>query len=120
MHNHYFLSMPLMEIAMKLKDRIAVVTGAARGIGRAIAERYVKEGARVAVADLLIDEAKKTAAAIGPHASAFAVDVSRRDSIESMARAIADQLGPADILVNGAAVFNMAPLSEITEEHFDK
>jgi NAD(P)-dependent dehydrogenase (short-subunit alcohol dehydrogenase family) len=105
---------------MRLKDKIAVITGGARGIGRAIAERYAKEGARVIVADLLVDEAERTAAAIGHNVVAAEVDVSRRESIEAMARVIADRIGPADILVNGAAIFGMAPLSEITEDHFDK
>jgi NAD(P)-dependent dehydrogenase (short-subunit alcohol dehydrogenase family) len=105
---------------MRLRNKTAVITGGVRGIGRAIAESYVREGARVVVADLLLEEAKRTAADIGPSALAVAVDVSRRDSIDAMARIVADQIGPADILVNGAAIFDMAPLSEITEEHFDK
>ena len=105
---------------MRLQDKTAVITGGARGIGRAIAERYVKEGARVVIADVLLDEAKQTAAAIGPKAVAVSVDVSRRESIETMARFVADRVGPVDILVNGAAIFNMALLSEITEEHFDR
>jgi NAD(P)-dependent dehydrogenase (short-subunit alcohol dehydrogenase family) len=67
---------------MRLKDKLALITGGARGIGRAIAERYLKEGARVVVADVLIDEAQRTAAAIGPQVHAVAVDVSRRASIE--------------------------------------
>jgi NAD(P)-dependent dehydrogenase (short-subunit alcohol dehydrogenase family) len=105
---------------MKLSGKIAVITGGARGIGRAIAERYVEEGARVVIADLLIDEAKKTADAIGPAAVAAAVDVSRNESIEKMAAFVADKFGPADILVNGAGIFSMAPLAEITEEHYEK
>src|SRR5712691_4020348 len=105
---------------MRLKDKLALITGGARGIGRAIAERYVKEGARVVVADILIEEAKRTAAAIGPTAIAVALDISRRESVEAMARLVADQAGPVEILVNAAAIFDMAPLSEITEEHFDR
>jgi D-sorbitol dehydrogenase (acceptor) len=105
---------------MKLKDKLAVVTGGAGGIGRAVAERYVREGARVVIADLLLDKAKETAAAIGPKAMAVAVDVSRRQSIEAMARLVAEEAGPVDILVNAAAIFDMAELEEINEEHFDR
>jgi NAD(P)-dependent dehydrogenase (short-subunit alcohol dehydrogenase family) len=105
---------------MRLQDKIAIITGGARGIGRAIAQRYAEEGALVIIADLLLDEAKRTAAAIGRKAVAVGVDVSQRQSIEAMARTVADQVGEVDILVNGAAIFDMAPLSEITEEHFGK
>jgi NAD(P)-dependent dehydrogenase (short-subunit alcohol dehydrogenase family) len=105
---------------MKLKDKVAVITGGARGIGRAVAERYVEEGATVVVADLLRDEAEQTARDIGPKASAVGVDVSRRDSIEEMAKTVVARFGRVDILVNGAAVFNMAPLAEITEADFDR
>jgi NAD(P)-dependent dehydrogenase (short-subunit alcohol dehydrogenase family) len=59
---------------MRLQGKIAVITGGARGIGRAIAESYAKEGARVVVADLLLDEAKETAKAIGRDAVAVAVE----------------------------------------------
>lgn len=104
---------------MRLKDKVALVTGGARGIGRAICERYVAEGARVVVADLLIDEARETARAIGDKASAVAVDVSKLASIREMGKAVVDGVGAPDILVNGAAIFGMAPLAEISEEHFD-
>ena len=103
---------------MKLKDKVALITGGARGIGRAIAERYVEEGARVVVADLLLDEAKQTANEIG--AQAVGVDVSRLASIQEMTAAVAAQVGDVDILVNCAGVFNMAPLAEITEADFDR
>jgi D-sorbitol dehydrogenase (acceptor) len=105
---------------MRLQDKIAIVTGGARGIGRAIAQRYADEGALVIIADRLLDEARQTAIAIGRQAIAVGVDVSQRQSIEAMARTVADQVGEVDILVNAASIFDMAPLSEITEEHFDK
>jgi D-sorbitol dehydrogenase (acceptor) len=103
---------------MKLKDKVALITGGARGIGRAIAERYIEEGARVVVADLLLDQARQTADEIG--AEAVGVDVSQLASIQEMAAAVAARVGDVDILVNGAGVFNMAPLAEITEADFDR
>ncbi len=105
---------------MRLEGKVAVITGGARGIGRAIAERYVKEGARVVIADLLLEQARETAAAIGPAAEAVAVDVSRGDSIDRMAGFVAERFGAADILVNGAGIFDMAPLAEITADHYEK
>ena len=105
---------------MRLKNKVAVITGGARGIGRAIAEKYVEEGARVVIADLLLDEAKQAAKDIGHQTIAVAVDVSKRESIAAMAVIIAEQVGTPDILVNGAAIFNMAPLAEISEDHFDR
>ena len=95
---------------------MAVITGAARGIGRAIAERYVREGARVVIADLNATGAQEAAAAIGGGCAGLALDVTRQDSIDAMVAAVVARLGRIDILVNNAGVFDMAPTVEITRE----
>jgi acetoin reductase-like protein len=105
---------------MKLQDKVALITGCARGIGQAIAKRYVEEGALVAVADLLADEAERTARELGERAFAVRVDVTRQDSIDAMVETVVQRAGGVDILVNNAAVFDMQPLLEITRENFDK
>jgi acetoin reductase-like protein len=105
---------------MKLQGKVAVVTGGARGIGAAICRRYAEEGARVVVADILEGEAVATAAAIGRDALALRLDVTRRDSIDRMIEATVARAGRIDILVNNAAIFDMAPLLEITEESYDR
>jgi len=105
---------------MRLKDKVAIVTGGARGIGAAICERYAAEGARVAVADILEKEAAATAAAIGHGAFPVRLDVTKRASIDAMVEQVAATAGRIDVLVNNAAIFDMAPLLEITEESYDK
>ena len=105
---------------MKLAGKVAVVTGGARGIGRAIAEGFAREGAVVAVADVLAREAQATAAHIGRGAFAVALDVTRPESIDAMVEAVAGRAGGIDVLVNNAAVFDMAPLTEVTREHYDR
>jgi D-sorbitol dehydrogenase (acceptor) len=105
---------------MKLKDKVAIVTGGARGIGAAICKRYAAEGARVVVADILEQEAAATARAIGGGAFAIGLDVTRRSSIDGMVEAVVGKAGKIDVLVNNAAIFDMAPVLEITEASFDK
>ena len=105
---------------MKLKDKVAVVTGGARGIGRAVCERYADEGARVVFADILEGEAREAAGAIGRGALAVRLDVTRRDSIDAMVETVAREAGGIDVLVNNAAIFDMGPLLEITESSYDK
>ena len=102
------------------EGNVAVVTGGARGIGRAICERYIAEGAKVAVADVRVAEARAAAAALGDAAFAVELDVTRQDSIDRMVDTVAACAGGIDILVNNAAVFDMAPLLEITEESYDR
>ncbi|KPL51861.1 3-ketoacyl-ACP reductase [Prosthecomicrobium hirschii] len=105
---------------MRLKDKIAIVTGAASGFGRGIAERFAAEGARVVVADINEDGAKAVAAAIGGGAVAVACDVARRADVEAMVAA-AERLGGLDIVVNNAgATHRNGPMLDVTEEMFDR
>ncbi|MCX7567658.1 L-iditol 2-dehydrogenase [Sulfitobacter sp. F26169L] len=103
---------------MRLAGKTALITGAARGIGRAFAEAYITEGARVIIADIDAARASETAMAIGrDKALAVAMDVTDRSSIDA-ALGVAESHGfaPIDILINNAALFTAAPIVEI-EEH---
>ncbi|WP_233809910.1 SDR family NAD(P)-dependent oxidoreductase [Paraburkholderia sp. HP33-1] len=106
---------------MLLKDKVAVVTGAAQGIGRALVERFSAEGARVAVVD--IDErGAQTAAQIeaqGGRAMFVHCDITRRASVNEAAAEIKSKLGPIDILVNNAGNIQPAMLHKMTDEQWD-
>ncbi len=103
---------------MKLQGKVAVVTGAARGIGRAICERYAREGASVVVTDMDEAGAHAVAAAIGEEAAALRLDVTSQDSIDATVAAVVAQFGRLDILVNNAGLFDLAPIVEITRESY--
>jgi D-sorbitol dehydrogenase (acceptor) len=105
---------------VKLKDKVAIVTGGARGIGAAMVERYVAEGAKVAVADIAFADAQKTAALHGDRAFAVAIDVTKIASIDAAVDAVVRRWGGIDILVNNAGVFDMGPIVEVTEASWDK
>ncbi|WP_085791026.1 L-iditol 2-dehydrogenase [Roseivivax jejudonensis] len=98
---------------MRLEGKTALITGAARGIGRAFAEAYVREGARVAIADIDIARAESTAAEIGGAAIAVALDVTDQESIDRAVDDTVARLGHIDILINNAALFTAAPIAEI-------
>ena len=104
---------------MRLKGKVAIITGGARGIGRAFAEGYAREGARVCIADIEGDAAAETARAIGGDAFAVKLDVTKQDSINAMVAEVEKKAGGIDILINNAAVFNLAPITEVTEKQFD-
>ena len=103
-----------------LEGKVAIVTGGARGIGRAICERYAAEGAKVAVADINLKEAETTALALGESALAVQLDVTRQESIDGMVSCVLEREGAIDILVNNAGIFDMAPLLEVTPKSYDK
>lgn len=103
---------------MRLEGKVAIVTGGAVGIGKAICERYAKEGAKVVVADIREDLAKEVAAAIGSTAIGIGADVTRQASIDGLVAATVERFGRIDILVNNAGIFTAAPLEEITHEQY--
>ncbi|WP_127903050.1 L-iditol 2-dehydrogenase [Solirhodobacter olei] len=105
---------------MRLAGRTALITGAARGIGQAFAEAYVREGARVAIADIDIARARSTAAGLGEDAIAVEMDVTRQESIDTAVAETVDGLGHIDILINNAAIFTAAPIAEITRADYER
>ena len=104
----------------RLEGKSALITGSARGIGRAFAEAYVREGAAVAIADIDLDRAKITAGAIGASAYAVHLDVTNQSSIDAAVSTVAAKTGGIDILVNNAALFDAAPIVDISRESFDR
>ncbi len=106
---------------MRLKDRVAIVTGAGSGMGEAIAHTYAREGAKVAVLDVNAQAANKVAGAIGKSAIAIACDVTSKDDIARAVAATQSTFGAPDILVNNAGVAHVnKPLLEIDEAEFDR
>jgi len=104
----------------RLDGRRALITGAARGIGLAFARAYVREGARVALADIDIERARHAAAEIGAAAIAVEMDVTRQDSIDAAVAATVAELGGIDILINNAALFTAAPVVDIERSDYER
>ena len=102
---------------MRLHGKRALITGAARGIGRAFAESYIREGAEVVIGDIDIARARETAAEIG--ATAVALDVTSQESIDAAMEAMKAE-GGIDILINNAAIFTAAPIVEIERANFQR
>jgi len=102
----------------RLKDKIAIITGAAKGIGFATAKRFAEEGAKVMIADISL-EAVNAAAAQIPNAEAFVVNVTDRTSIQTAVDRILERHGRIDILINNAGITQDARLIKMTEAQFD-
>jgi 3-oxoacyl-[acyl-carrier protein] reductase len=90
---------------MRLKDKVAIVTGAGQGIGEAYARRFAREGAHVVVADVNAEKGQAVARAIGGDAVFERVDVSREEDTKRLAQATVDRFGRIDVLLNNAAIF---------------
>jgi len=105
---------------MRLQGKVAVVTGAARGIGLAIAQAFVNEGARVVLADWLADEVRREAAALGAGAHAVPTDVGDAGQVRTLASETIRKFGGLDIMVANAAVQAEIPFLDLTEEEFDR
>ncbi len=102
----------------RLHGKTALITGAARGIGLAFAKAYIREGARVVLADIDIARAQAEVATLGDSALAVQMDVTCQHSIDAAIAATVAQFGQIDILINNAAIFTAAPIAEITRADY--
>jgi NAD(P)-dependent dehydrogenase (short-subunit alcohol dehydrogenase family) len=109
---------------MKLKDKVAIITGAAQGIGAAFAVGFAKEGAKIVIGDILDGkEAVKAVEKAGSEAIYVKTDVTSQEACDALAKAAVDRFGSIHILVNNAAVFSdvvMKPFTELTDDEWDR
>ena len=105
-----------------LNDQTAVITGAAQGIGFAIAQLFVDEGARVVIGDVNAEAADKAAVQLGGSERAIGVrcDVTDSDDVDALLAAAADAFGPVDVMVNNAGITRDATMRTMTEDQFDQ
>lgn len=108
----------------RLQDQVAIITGGSRGIGRAVALAFAREGARVAIAGVrdreALEEAEKEIVAQGVDSVAMLADVARRGDVDGLVQTIVVRWGRIDILVNNAGILRLAPLDKISEERWDE
>ena len=104
----------------RLAGKSALITGAARGIGRHFATAYVREGAKVAIADIDFERASDAAAELGSAAIAVEMDVTSQASIDQGIDKTIEAFNGIDILVNNAAIFTAAPVADITREAYQQ
>ena len=104
----------------RLAGKSALITGAARGIGHHFATAYVAEGARVAIADINGERAQAAADELGDQAIAIEMDVTVQDSIDAAIATATEAFGGIDILVNNAAIFSAAPITDIMRDDYQQ
>lgn len=109
---------------MRLNGKVALITGARRGIGKGIAEVFAEEGAHVAINDVEIDQAAEDLAASircqGRRAITVRADVANRAEVESMVDRVWRELGPIDVLVNNAGIETIVPFLDLTDEQWTR
>lgn len=108
---------------MRLQDKVSIITGSGRGIGRATALKFASEGARTVVCDLdrnSVDAVVAEIKALGGEAAGYVVDVTDRSSIDAMVAAVKAVYGRIDTLVNNAGVVQDARMVNMTDDQFDK
>jgi 3-oxoacyl-[acyl-carrier protein] reductase len=107
----------------RLAGKVSIITGAAQGIGLATALKFAREGAIVVVCDVkqaAVDEAVKQCLAAGAQAVGFVVDVTQRDMVDATVKAVLENFGRIDVLVNNAGITQDARLQKMTLEQFDR
>jgi 3-oxoacyl-[acyl-carrier protein] reductase len=108
---------------MRLKDKVAIITGAGSGIGQATAVKFAREGARVAACDInprSVEETVAMIAADGGSAAAFQVDVTSKQSIAAMVDGVKSRWGRIDVLVNNAGIVQDAQFKKMTDDQWDR
>jgi len=105
---------------MRLRDKVAIITGGAQGIGEAYARRFAKEGAKVVVADVNAEKGEAVARSIGGDAVFERVDVSSEADTKRLTKAVADRFGRIDVLINNAAIFYGIDNQNATYEYLRK
>lgn len=105
---------------MRLENKVAIITGGAGGIGFAAVNRFLEEGAKVAIVDYDKQQGEKIEAELGENVAFFAVDVSKLADVKEMVKQVVDRFGKIDILINNAGITRDATLVKMSEEDFEK
>jgi 3-oxoacyl-[acyl-carrier protein] reductase len=105
----------------QLTGKVAIITGAGSGFGTGMAEAYVREGAKVIVADINAEAGERVAKSLGPHAKAVTTDVANGASVQAMVQACVDSFGVPDIVINNAGTTHRnQPMLQVDEQTFDR
>jgi len=105
---------------VSLEGKVALITGAGSGFGEGMAKRFADGGAKVVIVDRDKAGAERVAGEIGDAALAVAADISKEADVDAAVEAALSKFGKVDILVNNAAIFDMAPINELTEESYER